>query len=190
MNVRTLCLAILYFNESSGYDIRKHVTEGAYSHFVEASYGSIYPALAKLEADGLVTAREENHPGRPARKVYRITDEGRAEFRAALASPLQPDVFRSPFLLTALCAELMDPHDMKRAVEGQVRNMLADLATVEKAAEESGMRGADWVHRLVRHTIEASLTFIEENREELIRVAQDGAEEAAFDAPDVLEAAE
>ena len=190
MNVRTLCLAILYFNESSGYDIRKHVTEGAYSHFVEASYGSIYPALAKLEADGLVTSREESHPGRPARKVYRITEDGRAAFRSALASPLQPDVFRSPFLLTALCAELMDPRDMESAVEDQLRNMLADLATVEKAADESAMRGADWVHRLVRHTIGASIAFIEENRDQLIQVSRDGADEATFDTPDVLEAAE
>ena len=49
MNVRTLCLSILYEEEASGYDIRRMCTEGNFAYFVEASYGSIYPALAKLE---------------------------------------------------------------------------------------------------------------------------------------------
>ena len=188
MNVRNLCLAILYFGESTGYEIRKHVTEGAYCHFVEASYGSIYPALAKLEADGLLTSREEAHPGRPARKVYSITEAGRAEFRAALASPVQPDVFRSPFLLTALCAELMDPGAMKQAVDGQIANMRDDLARIDEAAKGSAMRGADWVNRFARHTIHASLAFIEQHRDELIAVAREGSEAETL--TQVLEAAE
>ena len=187
MNVRTLCLAILYFEESTGYEIRKHVTEGAYCHFVEASYGSIYPALAKLEADGLVTSREEVHPGRPARKVYRITDAGRKEFRDALAAPVQPDVIRSPFLLTALCAELMDPAAMERAIEGQIAHARADLETIDEAVEGSAMRGADWVSRFARHTISASLAFIHENRAELVEIAREG---ERFDLPETLEAAE
>ena len=187
MNVRTLCLAILYFDESTGYEIRKHVTEGAYCHFVEASYGSIYPALAKLEAEGLVTAREEVHPGRPARKVYRITQEGRREFRAALAAPVSPDVFRSTFLLTALCAELMEPDAMERAVDAQIHNMGEDLRRVNEAVEDSDMRGADWVSRFARHTINASLAFIHENRDELVAIAREG---ERFERPETLEAAE
>ena len=80
MNVRTLCLAILYFGDATGYEIRKLSTEGKYSYFVEASYGAIYPALAKLEKDGLVTCRIEAVEGKPSRKVYSITDAGRNEF--------------------------------------------------------------------------------------------------------------
>ena len=57
MNVRTICLSILYDGEATGYEIRKLSVEGEYSYFVDASYGSIYPALAKLEADRLVTRR-------------------------------------------------------------------------------------------------------------------------------------
>ena len=56
MNVRTICLAILYDADSTGYEIRKLSTEGEYSYFIDASYGAIYPALAKLEADKLVTS--------------------------------------------------------------------------------------------------------------------------------------
>ena len=49
MNVRTICLAILYDAEATGYEIRKLSVEGEYSYFIDASYGAIYPALAKLE---------------------------------------------------------------------------------------------------------------------------------------------
>jgi hypothetical protein len=57
MNVRTLCLSILYEGEATGYDIRRLCMEGEFAYFVEASFGSIYPALAKLEDEGLVTSR-------------------------------------------------------------------------------------------------------------------------------------
>ena len=96
MNVRTLCLAVLFDTEASGYEIRKQSTG---SYFVEASFGSIYPALAKLEDEGLVTSRIENQEGRPAKKVYSITEAGRSELLDAMFQKLDPDVFRSEFLL-------------------------------------------------------------------------------------------
>lgn len=52
MNVKTVCLAILTQGETTGYEIRKRSTEGDFSFFLEASFGSIYPALSKLEEDG------------------------------------------------------------------------------------------------------------------------------------------
>ncbi|MEO1142750.1 MAG: helix-turn-helix transcriptional regulator, partial [Pseudomonadota bacterium] len=54
MNTQSLILAILNFEDASGYEIKKESSEGAFSYFVDISYGSIYPTLAKLEADGLV----------------------------------------------------------------------------------------------------------------------------------------
>ena len=47
MNVRTLCLGVLQFGEATGYEIKKIVEEGMFNHFIEASYGSIYPALTR-----------------------------------------------------------------------------------------------------------------------------------------------
>ena len=58
MSVRTLCLAILNFGDATGYEIRKLSTGGKFRYFIEASFGSIYPTLARLEAEGLVTVRE------------------------------------------------------------------------------------------------------------------------------------
>ena len=101
MNVRTLCLSILFDCDATGYEIRRRCVEGECSYFVEASFGSIYPALARLEDDGLVTSRTEPQDGKPARKVYSITEAGRDAFTTELSQPLGEDVFRSPFLLFA-----------------------------------------------------------------------------------------
>ena len=88
MNVRTLCLSVLYDGDATGYDIRRLCADGEFSYFVEASYGSIYPALAKLEADRLVTSRAEQQDGRPARKVYSITEMGRLAFAEELSGAM------------------------------------------------------------------------------------------------------
>ena len=101
MNVRTICLAILYDEDATGYEIRKMSTEGDYSYFVDASYGAIYPALQKLEADALVTSRVEQQDGKPAKKIYSITQTGRREFINSRFEQLGEDEYRSEFLLFA-----------------------------------------------------------------------------------------
>jgi hypothetical protein len=77
MNVRTLCLGILAQQDASGYEIKKAVEEGLFAHFIDASYGSIYPALTQMLGDGHVSVREDNQPGKPPKKVYSITQTGK-----------------------------------------------------------------------------------------------------------------
>ena len=36
MNVRTLCLGVLSSGEASGYEIKKEIEEGLFSHFIDA----------------------------------------------------------------------------------------------------------------------------------------------------------
>jgi PadR family transcriptional regulator PadR len=45
---------------------------------VGVSEGSIYPLLARLRKQGLVTTRLEESSGGPARKYYRLTSAGQA----------------------------------------------------------------------------------------------------------------
>ena len=96
MSVRSLCLAILSFGDATGYEIRKESTDGRFSYFDDASFGSIYPALARLESEGLVTVREEPQAGKPARKVYSITEAGHAELIDYLCEPQAPGHIQIP----------------------------------------------------------------------------------------------
>ena len=171
MNVRTLCLAILGCSDSTGYEIRKLVTDGHFSHFVDASFGSIYPALNRMEAEGLVVSREEQQEGKPNRKVYSVTDLGREEFLVALSKPAQKDIFKSEFLLLAMCAELMRPEHVRRAIDMQIDYLNSELEIIETAMLSVDLKAADWVGEYGRTCLTTSLNYISENREQLEAIA-------------------
>ncbi|MEO1397747.1 MAG: PadR family transcriptional regulator [Pseudomonadota bacterium] len=174
MNVRTLCLAVLNCSESTGYEIRKLVSEGHFSHFVDASYGSIYPALAKMEQEGLVTAREEFQPGKPPRKVYSVTDEGRDAFLVALTKPAQKDIFKSEFLLLAMCAEMMQPDDVRRAVDTQLDYLAREIQQINEEVAQVDLAGATWVADYGRTCLQASIDYVSGNRKALEAIAGTG----------------
>ena len=77
-NLRLYLLKLLDEAPRHGYEIIRLLQDrflGVYA----PSPGTIYPRLARLEEEGLVT-----HDETDGRKVYRITDKGRAELHARL----------------------------------------------------------------------------------------------------------
>ena len=173
MNVKTLCLSILFEGEATGYEIRRQCVEGECSYFVEASFGSIYPALAKLEADNMVTSRTEQQKGKPAKKVYCITEAGRAAFAEELSAPLGDDMFRSPFLLFARYAHIL-PRDL---VETRAGEFLSKLIDGRKKLEEVSARptsnaGDTWVIDYGRAMIELAERHMRSHMHELITLAR------------------
>lgn len=172
MSVRTLCLAILNFGDATGYEIRKLSTEGRYRYFVEASYGSIYPTLARLEAEALVTVREEVQPGKPARKVYSITPAGRAEFVKALSEPPAPDTFSSPFLLVAMCADLVGAEVIGQAIDRRIADLNREIETLDGLSRDLATHpGSQFILDYGRHCMMQDIRFLEANRARLEAIA-------------------
>ena len=173
MNVRTLCLSILYEGEATGYEIRRLCVEGECSYFIEASFGSIYPALAKLEDEKLVVSRTEQQSGKPAKKVYSITQAGREAFAVELAEPLGDDMFRSPFLLFARFAHILP----RSLVETRAQEFLQRLADkhqkLEEAAAEFGNNPSDkWVINFGHAMMELAERHVRSHMHELITMAR------------------
>ena len=172
MNVRTVCLAILNFRDATGYEIKKLSTESHYAHFVDASFGSIYPALNKMEADGLVTQREERQPGKPARKVYSITERGREELLDQLGHDPREDVFKSEFLMIAMCAHLLDRETVSRAIDTNLAQMRAKIDMVRDVLEtEKDVPTTGWLTDFAQCCMHAHIDFIEERRGQLEALA-------------------
>lgn len=145
MNVRNVCLAILHDGESTGYQIRKLSTEGEFAYFVDASYGSIYPALARLENDKLVTSRVEQQEGRPAKKVYAITELGRETFHQSLFDKLDDDVYRSAFLLFARFAPQLPANLVEQRLKEQLEKLNEELEQIKKSCEGKLSPSDQWV---------------------------------------------
>ena len=123
MDVKTVCLGMLTDGPASGYDLKKQF-ESSFAHFFEAGYGSIYPALAALADQGLVDCEEIPQDGKPDRKVYEITDEGREFLLEALQNPHPCHKVRSEFLATMCFAHLMRPEDIETVLD----HRLGDIA--------------------------------------------------------------
>lgn len=75
--VRLALLSLLDEAPGHGYDLMKRLEERS-GGLYKASAGTIYPVLQQLEDEGRVRSAEED-----GKKVYRITDAGRAEVREA-----------------------------------------------------------------------------------------------------------
>jgi PadR family transcriptional regulator, regulatory protein AphA len=178
--VSTLCLAILHRGEATGYEIKKASVEGDYRFFIDASYGSIYPALARLAVDGYVTVREEAQTGRPARKIYEITAKGRTALLSALSELPGPDVFRARFLLVAKFARELPAEVVEAAVEERRAHLSEEIAHLEKiAAEDCDNPGVRWIVDYGRICMGHSLAYLDEHAPALIAAAKPAVADAA-----------
>ena len=72
----TLILEAVQKEPSHGYRIAQRIKERSQG-VLDFKEGTLYPALHKLENEGLVASSEEIENGRP-RRYYRITKSGRA----------------------------------------------------------------------------------------------------------------
>jgi DNA-binding PadR family transcriptional regulator len=85
-------LGLLHDAPMHGYELRKHLN-GLLGAFRALSYGTLYPALKSLLAQGLIRespADDGTVPalaGRRARIVYEITAEGKERFQSLVRSP-------------------------------------------------------------------------------------------------------
>jgi DNA-binding PadR family transcriptional regulator len=118
--LRLYLLKLLEESPRHGYDVIR-LLEDRFMGLYAPSPGTIYPRLARLEAEGLVTQSQEG-----GRKVYRITDAGRQE----LASRREE--------LDELEAEISGSvHGLAREVREEVRGSVRDLKQeLKQAARE------------------------------------------------------
>jgi len=179
MNARTLILAILNFGAASGYEIKKMSSEGRFSYFVDISYGSIYPTLARLEAEGMVECRVESHPGKPDRKIYSITPLGRAELVEGLGQAPQRDIFKSEFLLLAMNADLAGPEAVERALGQRMAHLQGELAMLGDIREGCEHPATCWVVDYGRHVKGTVLEYLKQHGMELVALAGGRARQAA-----------
>jgi len=115
MDIQSILLGFLIRNSMTGYDLKKAFSM-SFSFFSGLSYGSIYPALRKMEKQGLISKRLEIRSDGPNRKIYTITDAGKAAFLDTLRSPLPRDQPKSPFLMRLFFFAYLSPEEQRAIV--------------------------------------------------------------------------
>lgn len=100
-----------------GYELRKYF-EHAAGVFWMINYGSIYPALKKLEGDGLVKGITEAAGSVKGKITYSITPTGKKAFQDLLEGRLKKDAFvRDEFTLHLFFMDYLDKKTIKNMLE-------------------------------------------------------------------------
>jgi DNA-binding PadR family transcriptional regulator len=167
--IRVLDLAILGLlmeRDHHGYEIRAQLRDRL-GMWANVSFGSIYPALARLERDGdvevvgaaplgkaaslstgsLAGERASIRSMRPApglarrgRKVYSITEHGRSEFARLLADPATLDDSRA-FSLRMALARYLSPSLRVGMLEQRRLTLIARLGDMRQHADGGALDG-------------------------------------------------
>jgi len=161
MMARVLDIAILGLlmdRDHHGYEIRSQLRDRL-GIWANVSFGSIYPALARLEREGCVAAVTATEPrlgslstgslsgeraslrslrsapgiGRRGRKVYQITERGRNEFVTLLANPATLDDAKN-FSLRMALAKYLTPNLRVGLLERRRADLVERLAEVRAGA--------------------------------------------------------
>ena len=121
MSLKYTLLGFLSYGPQTGYDLKKHM-DNSTQFFWHARLSQIYPALKKLAEEGLAEATVIPQEGKPDKKIYFITEAGRATLMDWLAEPLgKLSSTKDPVLLKLFFSGVLD----KETVLAQLRRQLA-----------------------------------------------------------------
>ncbi len=129
-DLRLYLLSLLDESPRHGYDLMQALSDrtgGTYT----PSAGTIYPRLAKLEEEGLVTKTVDGR-----KTVYEITDAGRAEVaaRAGDLAGIEAGLADSVRLIA---------DEVRGSVREAMKSLRADLASAARADQDAAQRRSE-----------------------------------------------
>ncbi|MDF2806185.1 MAG: hypothetical protein K0S43_1131 [Cellulosimicrobium sp.] len=133
MVLRYLVLGLLTIRPMTGYDL-KRAFDSSVRHFWAADRSQLYRTLAAIVDAGLAEVEVVPQESYPDRKVHTITDAGREALRDWLASPLEPEDSREPFLGRLFFGDLLDGDGVAGLLAA--RRALAEETVAALTAEE------------------------------------------------------
>ncbi|MCY7288124.1 MAG: PadR family transcriptional regulator, partial [Cryobacterium sp.] len=118
-SLRLYLLSLLADQPRHGYELIQALSDRFGGTYIPSA-GTIYPRLAKLEEEGLVTKSTDGR-----KTVYEITDAGRAEVHAR-----QGDLHDLETEVADSVRRLAD--DVRSGVTAAMRNLRLDLASAKR----------------------------------------------------------
>lgn len=155
-----------------GHQIRREAQIDRTELWANVNPGSLYGALHRMEAEGVIRAvRTEQEGNRPARTVYEITQDGRAEMLAQRDEALQHTRLRpDPVDLALQFTSEMSEEDLRAVIQERRLSLAAEQSSwlrLRTMAEPylSPMDRATFRHTLLR--LETELAWHDELLEQL-----------------------
>jgi len=141
LSLKHAILGLLADGPLHGYELKavydEHVVPGA-----KLNFGQVYTTLDRLRRDGWVEQDVVSQQERPDKKIYALTDEGRAQLRAWMETPsvLNLDIRNETFVKLMLAQRLagVEPLDVLRVERRACLHRLHDAIQARARAKEEG----------------------------------------------------
>lgn len=130
-------LGLLAHEPRSGYEI-KAIVDRSTRFFWAASYSQIYPELQRLEREGLVEGEDAGRGARP-RRIYRLTDAGRAALDDWLHGREVTIELRDESLLRLFFADVLPRDHALGLLEARARGHAEFLETLRAIDARPGV---------------------------------------------------
>jgi PadR family transcriptional regulator AphA len=127
-------LAFLDFQPMSGYDLKKHF-DVSVAHFWSATQSHIYKSLDGSEKKGWIAVHVIQQEGKPNRKEYHLTNEGREELRRWLITPLPLEPVRNEHLIQVFFSHMSSNTEIKTLFESRIQNIRERLFVLQTSAQ-------------------------------------------------------
>lgn len=133
MSVRNALLGLLAQHPRHGYELRAafEALVGG-EEFWDVKPAQIYTTLARLEDGGLIRQEQVEQDGGPEKRIYALTEAGKAELAAWFASGVESEHQRDEFfvkLMLSLAADSLgdDSADPYRVIHAQRSKLYQEL---------------------------------------------------------------
>ena len=134
MSLDHALLGFLNYHPYTGYDLKK-IFDTSVHHFWPADQSQIYRTLARLTEQGFAEMEKVPQEDRPDRKVYHITDAGRAELMRFISGPPPMGEPRSAPLIQVFFAGQLSDEEVLAKFEGYAAAMRAFLSQYDQVPE-------------------------------------------------------
>ncbi|MBU7597984.1 PadR family transcriptional regulator [Streptomyces sp. P38-E01] len=131
MALRNAVLAALLDGEASGYELAKGF-DASIANFWMATPQQLYRELARMESEGLLSARVVRQERRPDKRLFRLTDAGRAALREFAAAPPKPGTVRDELMIKVAMLDDAEPGAVRVHIEERAQWARAKLERYER----------------------------------------------------------
>lgn len=131
MSLAQAILGLLQQEERTGYDLKTSCFDQCIAHLWPADQAQIYRTLDKLVEQGWISCRVEIQHDRPNRKVYSVTERGKAELSQWLQCSQPLSIVRDPLLVQMYFAAQLPNQAIIQLLEQQLVARYKKLAECE-----------------------------------------------------------
>jgi DNA-binding PadR family transcriptional regulator len=133
--LRNAILAALLEGEASGYDLAKGF-DASVANFWAATPQQLYRELEKMESQRLVSARIVEQERRPNKRLFSLTESGRAELHDYTTRRPKPTAVRDELLVQVQALDLGAHESVRGAVQEKLEAAETKLKRYERLRDK------------------------------------------------------